>query len=312
MERLEYTAYGGPEVVHLSPFTLPKPAADEIIVRVAASSINPLDWKLRSGVMKIATGSKFPRAMGSDFSGTVESVGSQVSQFKPGDPVLGTTSMKTAGAFAPMLVTSQKLVVKKPDNLSYAQAACFPVVGVTAWLALTKKAQLKPGQRLFINGATGGVGLAAGEIARAIGAQVAGRAGPKSIAQAKAVGLYPVLDYSGPWPTSLNGTFDVVFDCSGTLSSKESKRLIKRGGIVVDIVPTMGKFVQSFTSSWFKVLIADTKAENLQAVTDLAASGKLNIPIARTVSLAEAPSLLESLERGERLFGKALILFGDH
>ena len=219
--------------------------------------------------------------------------------------------MKTAGAFAPMLVTSQKLVVKKPDNLSYAQAACLPVVGVTAWLALTKKAQLKPGQRLFINGATGGVGLAAGEIARAIGAQVAGRAGPKSIAQAKAVGLYPVLDYSGPWPTSLNGTFDVVFDCSGTLSSKESKRLIKRGGIVVDIVPTMGKFVQSFTSSWFKVLIADAKPENLQAVTDLAASGKLNIPIARTVSLAEAPTLLKSLERGERLFGKALILFGD-
>jgi NADPH:quinone reductase-like Zn-dependent oxidoreductase len=110
-------------------------------------------------------------------------------------------------------------------------------------------------------------------------------------------------------PTSLSGAFDVVLDCNGTLSPKESKHLIKRGGIVVDIVPTLGKFLRSFTSSWYKVLIADTKAENLQAVTDLAASGKLNIPIARTVSLPEAPSLLESLERGERLFGKALILF---
>jgi NADPH:quinone reductase-like Zn-dependent oxidoreductase len=308
MERLEYTAYGGPEVVHLSPFTLPKPG-DEIIVRVAASSVNPLDWKLRSGVMKMATGSKFPRAMGSDFSGTVESVGSQVSQFKPGDAVLGTTSMKASGAFAPMLVTSQKLVVKKPDNLSFAQAACLPVVGVTAWLALTKKSQLKPGQRLFLNGATGGVGLAAGEIARAIGAQVAGRVGPKSMAQARTLGIDPALDYSKPLPTSLSGAFDVVFDCNGTLSPMESKNLIKRGGIVVDIVPTLGKFFRSVTSSWYKVLIADTKAENLQAVTDLAASGKLNIPIARTISLPEAASLLESLERGERLFGKALILF---
>lgn len=309
MERLEYNAYGGPEVVRLSPFTLPKPVGDEIIVRVAASSINPLDWKLRSGLMKFVTGSKFPRAMGSDFSGTVESVGSEVSQFKPGDPVLGTTSMKTAGAFAPMLITSQKLVVKKPDNLSFTQAACLPVVGVTAWLALTKKAQLKAGQRLFINGATGGVGLAAGEIARAVGAQVAGSAGPKSIAQARALGVDPALDYSVPWPTSLSGTFDVVFDCNGTLSPRESKHLIKPGGIVVDISPTLGKFFRSFTSSWYKVLIADTKAENLQAVTDLAASGNLNIPIARTVSLAEATTLLESLERGERLFGKALISF---
>jgi NADPH:quinone reductase-like Zn-dependent oxidoreductase len=309
MERLEYCAYGGPEVVHLSPFTLPDPTGDQILVRVAASSINPMDWKLRNGIMKMTTGNRFPRAMGTDFSGTVECVGSGALNIRVGDSVMGTTSMKASGAFAPMLITSEKLVVKKPDNLTFAQAASLPIAAVTSWLALVKTAHLKRGQRLLINGATGGVGLAAGEIARAIGAQVAGRAGPSSIAQAKAHGIDALLDYTQPLPESLNRTFDVVFDCSGTLTPKEAKQLIKRGGTVVDIVPTPGKFIRSVFSSWYKVLIADPKAENLQAVADLAASGQLNIPIARTLALAEAPTLLRSLERGERLFGKAIIAF---
>lgn len=309
MQRLEYDAYGGPEVVHLSSFNLPAAADDEIVVRVAASSINPMDWKLRSGVMKMATGSKFPRGMGADFSGVVEAVGARVSGFRNGDEVLGTTSMKAAGSFAPLLVTSQNLVVKKPRTLSFAEAASLPIAGVTAWLALTKKAHIARGHRILINGASGGVGLAAGEIARAAGAEVIGRAGPKSISQAKALGIELALDYTRPVPTSLNGTFDIVFDCNGTLSRGESKRLIKRGGIVVDIVPTPRKFVRSFIAPWYKVLIAEPKAENLQAVVDLAAAGKLKIPVARTVSLPEAPALLTSLERGDRLFGKAIIAF---
>src|SRR5450755_2319953 len=118
MERLEYDAYGGPEVVHLSAFALREPQADELVVRVAAASINPMDWKIRSGDMKMLTGSKFPRAMGQDFAGTVEAVGSKVSDLKPGDAVLGTVSMKGSGAFAPRLITKRNLVVKKPESVS--------------------------------------------------------------------------------------------------------------------------------------------------------------------------------------------------
>jgi NADPH:quinone reductase-like Zn-dependent oxidoreductase len=309
MERLEYSAYGGPEGVHLAAFTLPEPAADEVVVRVAASSINPMDWKIRRGEFKLVSGSRFPRAMGTDFSGTIESVGSGVLHLKAGDPVLGTTSIKSSGAFAPMLVTSQKLVVVKPGNLSFAAAACLPIAGVTAWLVLVKKARLKRGQKLFVNGAMGAVGLAAGEIARAIGAEVVGRVGPKSIAQAQALGIGPALDYTRPLPPSLNGAFDLVFDCNGSLSPQESRGLIKRGGMVFDILPNAAKFLRSFTSSWYKAVIADPKAENLQAVVDLAAEGKLAIPIARTISLAEAPAALAALERGERLTGKVVIVF---
>ena len=132
MRRLQYDKYGGPEVVRLASFTLPPPGEDDVLVRVAAASINPVDWKIRSGQLKIMTGFKFPRAMGTDFAGTVEAVGSKVSRFKPGDTVIGAVSLKASGAFASKLITSQKPVVKKPDDLSFEQAATLPIAGVTA------------------------------------------------------------------------------------------------------------------------------------------------------------------------------------
>jgi len=311
MERLEYDRYGGPELVHLASFTLSPPQANEVVVRVAAASINPVDWKIRGGDMKILTGSKFPRAMGSDFAGTVEAVGPKVTDLKPGDAVVGTVPMKASGAFAPVLITTRDLVVKKPDSLSFAEAASLPVAGVTAWLILVKYAGLKRGQTLFLNGATGAVGHAAIAIAREIGAEVTGRVGPQSIAQAQSLGLSHALDYTKPLPTTLDGTFDVVFDANGSLSIGEGDRLIKRGGKVFDIAPTKWKFLKALISRSRKVIIANVKAENLQPVVDLAAASKLAIPIVQTVSLAQAPALLASLEQGKRLNGKAVIAFPD-
>lgn len=307
MQRLEYNTYGGPEDVHLSEFSLPPPGRREVMVRLAAASINPMDWKLRSGTMKMSTGSRFPRAMGTDLAGTVEVVGADVSRFRPGDDVVGTTSMKAAGAFATMAMTSESLLVKKPPALSFAEAATLPIAGVTALMALMQKAHLKAGQRLFLNGATGGVGLAACAIARHIGAEVAGSAGPRSIARAREFGISPVFDYTTPFPASLNGAFDVVFDCHGSLSPEDARRITKPGGVVIDIVPTPKKFLRSLVSSWYKVLISNPRHENLQKVVDLAADRKLVIPIAKTISLADAPTVLAALETGNRVFGKVII-----
>lgn len=309
MERLEYDRYGGADVVRMGAFTLPEPQADEVVVRVAAASINPMDWKIRSGDMKLMTGSKFPRAMGTDFAGTVEAVGAKVTRLKPGDSVVGTVSMKSSGAFAPKLITTQDLVVKKPQSLSFAEAASLPIAGVTAWHVLVKSARLERGQRLFINGATGAVGQAAIAIARGIGAEVVGRVGPQSVTQALSLGLSLALDYTKPLPPALDGSFDVVFDANGSLSVREGDRLIKRGGKVIDIVPTKTKFLKALVSRSRKLVFADVKAENLQQVVDLAAARKPAIPIARTISLADAPALLASLEQGKRLNGKAVIAF---
>ena len=307
MKRLQYDKYGGPEVVRVASFTLPPPGEEDVLVRVAAASINPVDWKIRSGELKIMTGSKFPRAMGTDFAGTVEAVGSKVSRFKPGDTVVGAVSLKASGAFASKLITSQKLVVKKPDSLSFEQAAALPIAGVTAWCALVKHGQLARGQKVFLNGAIGAVGQAAIAIAREIGAEVVGRVGPKSIAQAQSMGLAGTLDYTKPLPENLNGMFDVVFDCHGSLTPAEEGRLKKKGGRIYDIAPTAGKFFRSLLSRSRKVVFADLKPDNIQQVVDLAVAGKLVLPIVKTCSLEEAPEVLAALERGQRLNGKAVI-----
>jgi NADPH:quinone reductase-like Zn-dependent oxidoreductase len=309
MERLQYDKYGGPEVMRLTSFTLALPGEDEVLVRVAAASINPMDWKLRNGDMKLLVGSKFPRAVGNDFAGIVETVGSKVLRFKPGDAVVGTVSMKAAGAFATKLITAQNLVVKKPDNLSFEAASTLPIAGVTAWCALVLKARLARGQKVFINGAMGAVGQAAVAIAREIGAEVVGRVGPRSIAQAQSIGLANPLDYTQPLPNNLNGIFDVVFDCNGSLTPAEEGRLKKKGGKIYDIVPSASKFVRALLSRSRKMIFADLKAENLQQVVDLAAAGKIKIPIVKTCSLKDAAEMLAALERGQRLNGKAVITF---
>ena len=309
MERLEYGKYGGPDVVKLAPFTLADPKGNEIIVRVRAASINPMDWKIRRGDLKVMTGFTFPRALGTDFSGIVESVGKGVSRFRVGDTVLGTVSMKRSGAFAPKLVTTDDLVVHKPSEISFVDAACLPIAGVTAWHVLIKTAGLKHGQRLFINGATGAVGQAAIAIAKGMGVEVIGRVGPRSVEKAASLGLFQAIDYTQPLPQELDGMFDIVFDANGSLSVKEGNRLIKQGGTIIDIVPTKKKFLIALISRSRRFVFADVKAENLQRVVQLAVAGKLTIPVAKTVSLTEAASLLASLEGGKRLDGKAVITF---
>lgn len=308
MERLEYDRAGGPEVVRLRPFALRNPNADEVLVRVAAASINPLDWKIRSGAVRMI-GSPFPRAMGLDFAGVVEGVGPAVTRFRPGDEVIGSVSYKVGGAFATKVIASQQYLVRKPSSLPFADAACLPVAGVTAWVGLVKYGHLAPGERVFINGAMGAVGQAAVKLARGLGAVVVGRVGPRSMKDAQALGLEAALDYTKPLPDSLDGTFDVVLDCNGSLTVREEERLRKPAGRIVDVVPSVPKFLKALISRSRRVILIDPKAVTLQPVVDLAAAGKLSVPVARMISLADAASVMAALERGERIDGKAVIVF---
>ncbi len=309
IQRLEYDRYGGPEIIKLRSFEQRRPNAQEVVVRVEAASINPMDWKIRNGSMKMITGIKFPRALGTDFAGIIESVGSDVSEFERGDAVVGTVPMKASGAFASSLVTNETLVVKKPDRVSFIDAAALPIAGVTAWNALVTTAHIEAGQTVFINGAMGAVGQAAIAIARAIGAEVVGRVGSRSIEQARSRGLTQILDYTQPVPSSLNGMFDIVFDAHGSLSVTDGDRLMRRGGVVIDIAPTPWKFLNAFVRRSRRFVFANAAAKNLQHVVDLAASGKLSITVAETVSLADAPRALAALEHGTRPSGKIVIAF---
>lgn len=306
--RLEYARYGGADEVHLDAFRPARPGRGEVLVRVKAASANPMDWKTRRGDFKLLTGWRFPRAMGADFAGIVEKVGANVAGFKEGDAVLGTVPMRSSGAFATRLVTRATLIARKPEVLSWEQASTLPVVGIAAWCALVRSARLPRGGRVFVNGAMGGVGLAAVAIARALECEVVGRVGPAAVALGPSIGLSRTLDYTKDVPRDLDGSFDVVFDTQGSLTPEQQARLAGATGRIADLEPSARKFMLALVSRRRGIVFADLKASNLQEVVDLAARGQLELPIARVCSLQEAPQALSSLEHGSRPIGKLVIL----
>ena len=144
MKRIQYHRYGGPEVLRLEEFALAAPGRGQIRVRIRAAAANPMDWKIRSGEMKMMTGRKFPRGLGHDFAGVVEAVGPNVTRFKVGDEVFGATGLKESGTFAEALVTEEKTVFLKPQSLSFEEAAALPIVSAAAWTALVGKRNCEP------------------------------------------------------------------------------------------------------------------------------------------------------------------------
>jgi NADPH:quinone reductase-like Zn-dependent oxidoreductase len=310
MQRIQYGAYGGPEVMRLEEYEPPPPGAGEIRVRVKAAAINPVDWKVRAGVMKFMTGRSFPRAMGGDFAGVVEQVGEQVARVKVGDEVFGTASLKSAGAFAPVLVTQERLVAIKPRQMTFEQAACLPIAGVTAWRGLVEKAKVRAGQRVFVNGCVGGVGQAAVQIATALGATVAGSCSQGSVAFARRLGVRTIIDYARDDLTKFKAGFDVVFDTAGTLPLSSAFALLAKNGVMLDINPSAGKVLRGLFTSRYKAFVGATSIEKLDTVAQLASSGKLTMHIGRTASLEDSIQLLKDLEAGKRPQGRAVILFG--
>jgi len=310
MQRIEYDRYGGPELMHLATFERPKPGPDEILVQIKAASINPVDWGIRRGKMKFITGSSFPRVMGKDFSGVILEVGAEVADWKAGDEVFGCVPWKRAGSFAPMALVNGAEIVRKPASISFVQAAALPTVGLTAWHGLVQQAKLQPGQRVLVNGAAGGVGSAVVQVAQSLGANITARVGARSFERLKAQGADAILDYRGPLPPELNRRFDIVFDTNGSLKSGDIDRLLKRGGVAVDITVKGPKLLRSLVLRRQKLAFGTVDQPTLNEVARLAADGKLRLGIGAEVSIMEAIPLLERLEGGETLDGKAVIVFG--
>jgi NADPH:quinone reductase-like Zn-dependent oxidoreductase len=184
MKRIQYHRYGGPETMRIEEFELGLPGKGEVAVKVKFAAINPIDWKLRNGRMKIVTGNAFPGAMGMDFSGIVISTGPGVTRFRPGDAVFGMARFKQCGAFGEAVITKETFLARKPDALSFENVACLATPGVTAWNGLVDKARLRPGQHVFVNGCTRGVGEGTVQIARMLGATVSGSCSAGAVSRA--------------------------------------------------------------------------------------------------------------------------------
>jgi NADPH:quinone reductase-like Zn-dependent oxidoreductase len=307
MKRIQYGRYGGPEMMRVDDFELPSPGKGEVAVQVKYAAINPIDWQLRSGKMKIVTGRAFPRAMGMDFSGLVMAAGAGVTRLKTGDAVFGLARFKESGALGQAVVTKETFLAKKPDNVSFEDAACLGPPGVTAWNGLIDKAKLQPGQHVFINCCAGAVGMAAVQIARLFGADVSGSCHARDIERAKSLGMKSVYDYRTTTLSAIATRFDVVYDTAATMNVSAGVAMLHRGGVFLELNPSLAKFIQATFDRRLKPIIASPNAEILEKVGDAACHGKFRIPVGEIVQLNGAIQLITELEKGRKLGGKGVV-----
>lgn len=307
MKHIAYSKYGGPELMRLEDFELESPSNGEVAVKVKFAAANPIDWKVRNGNLKMVTGKTFPRAMGSDFSGTVISVGPGVTRVRSGDAVFGMARLKQSGALGDAVITNESFLALMPGTVSFQDAACLATPGVTAWNGLCDKARLTAAQRVFVNGCMGAVGAATVQLARMLGASVSGSCSARAMEAARALGVRTVYDYRSTDLAKIEERFDIVYDTAGTMETDIGLNLLRKGGVFLDINPTPGKFIRSVFNRRLKPIVCTPRADILDSLARAASDGRLRLPISKVAPLSEAIGLLTDLE-GRKLSGKALVM----
>lgn len=307
MKRIQYYQYGGPEQMKLEQFALRTPGKGEVAVKVHFASVNPIDWKVRSGYLKMMTGKKFPRAMGSDISGIVTAVGPGVTRFKRGDAVFGSVKIQDGGALGEAAISPETFLAKKLDSLSFEEAACLGTPGVTAWNGIVDKAKVIAGQRVFINGCAGAVGEAAVQLALVLGATVAGSCGANAMQRMSDLGVKPLFDYRTTDLARISDRFDVVYDTAGTMDTGTAFGLLRSGGVFLDINPTPGKFIRAIFNRKLKPIVCTARADVLDGIAKAADKEKLRLPIGEIVPLNDAIRAITALESGRKANGKVLV-----
>ncbi len=307
MKKVLYRQYGGPKVLQLVEVPQPVAGPNELLVRVRAVSLNPLDWKLRAGEMKLVAGSTFPKGVGIDFAGTVERVGAAVRAFRPGEEVFGLVDVLKGGALAEYVVVSEQQVAHKPAGLSFAQAAALPVVGSSALQVFEQLIALRPGTELLINGAGGGIGMVATQLARRRGARVTAVAGPAGLAAARQWGSDVVLNYREQSVHSLGRRYDAVLDLSGQLPFAQARALLTPAGVYVHSAPGVREILGSFWHNLFskqqyRVLLLKPKASYLTTL----ASSNLDVVIGASYPLTDFRQAYAAVAKGG-IVGKAVI-----
>jgi NADPH:quinone reductase-like Zn-dependent oxidoreductase len=321
MKALVQRCYGGPALLRVENVAKPTSAADEILVKVHAAAVNPLDWHYMRGepyVMRLSSGIGTPTEwrIGADFSGTVEAVGPDVRRFKTGDAVFGARS----GALAEYVaVRESRAVVHKPENVSFEQAAAMPIAALTALQGLRDHGHLKSGQKVLINGASGGVGTFAVQIAKALGAQVTGVCSTRNVDLVRSLGADHVIDYTKEDFIADAQRYDVLLDNVGNRSFFDLARVVEPEGVMVIVGgpsddpwlgPTVkiikGKALSPLIDQRIVTFFAELNQGDLETLAALAREGRLTSAIDRRYSLDEAASALEYLERG-RARGKVVV-----
>ena len=320
MRAMLYRHYGSPEVLQLTEVEQPRPKDGEVLVKIQAASVNTLDLAMRGPFLaRLISGGLFnpkdPR-LGADIAGRVEAVGTNVTQFQPGDEVFGTA----AGGFAEYACAAENTVALKPANLSFEAAAAVPVAALTALQGLCDKGKIQPGQQVVIQGASGGVGTFAVQIAKAFGAEVTAVCSPRHVEIARSLGADHVIDYTQADFTKQEQRYDLILAVNGYHSIFGYRRALRPTGRYVLVGASSAHIYQALLQALLlgPVLsrregqhlgfmgIANITQQDLRVVKALLESGKVVPVIERCYSLPETAAALQSLEEGHAR-GKVVI-----
>lgn len=298
MKAVRIHEYGGPEVLRYENAPRPEPASGEVLIRVHASAVNPIDWKVRQGFAKERLKYKMPFIPGWDLSGVIETAGPGATRLKHGDEVYSRPDISRDGSYAEYIVVRESEVALKPKSIDHVNAAAIPLAGLTAWQALFDAAKLTSGQTLLIHGAAGGVGTFAVQLAKLKGACVIGTASKKNHDFLRSLGADEVIDYNAVKFEDVVHDVDVVLDTITGETEVRSYQTLKKGGIYVSILmpPSPEKAAQ------YGVRCAHTfvqaNPEQLSEIAKLVDSGKVKPIIEKVFPLAEARAAQESNATG--------------
>jgi NADPH:quinone reductase-like Zn-dependent oxidoreductase len=321
MKAIVYHCYGSPDVLKLEDVEMPTPADNEVLVKVHAASVNPLDWHYMRGspyIMRMESGIGAPTnpRLGVDYSGTVVAVGKDVTRFQTGDEVFGGRN----GAFAEYLTAREdRSIVHKPSNISFEQAASVPIAALTALQSLRDHGQLKAGQKVLINGASGGVGTFAVQIAKSMGAEVTGVCSTRNVDMVRSLGADQVIDYTQENFAEGTVQYDLILDMVGNHSLLSLGEVMTPDGILVIVGssskgnflgpmarPINALLLSPFVSQSMGMMLAELNPQDLAVMSELMQNGKVTPVIDRSFSLSEVPDAVRYVEDGHAR-GKVVI-----
>ena len=312
MKAIVYQKYGSPDVLELQEIDKPAVKDGEVLVRVHAASVNPIDWHFLRGtpfVVRILAGLVKPKRkiLGADVAGRIEAVGGNVKQFQPGDEMFGSGGFNF-GAFAEYVCVPEDGVVLKPANLAYEEAAAVPVAALTALQGLRDKGQVQPGHQVLINGASGGVGTFAVQIAKSFGAEVTGVCSTRNVDMVRSIGADCVIDYSEEDFTQPGGRYDVILDAVGNRSLSDCKRALDANGIYVAVAGSPLRSLWMSMTGGKKMMSLSTQPsqEDVGFMKELLETKKVTPVIDRRYPLSEVAEALRYLEEGHAQ-GKVVI-----
>ena len=306
MKAIRIHEFGGPDVLELEDIAVPQPKADEGLIKVYASSVNPVDGKIVAGQSQEKFPTKFPLTIGWDVSGVIEAAGGQVRNYSIGDEVYGRPYPTQNGAFAEYVVIKASEIALKPRSLDHLQAAAVPLAGLTAWQGLFKFGQLEKGQKVLIHGASGGVGSFAVQFAKWKGAEVIGTASADNLAFIKQLGANQAVDYEGQRFEEEVSDVDLVLDLIGKETQQRSLSVIKPGGIMVTTVAPEFKEEAKEKEIRMESFTAQSYHEDLEQIAGLIDQGIVSPVVSAVLSLEDARQA-EELSAKHQTRGKIVI-----